>query len=63
MTQLKKTVHNLETGKITQEDFTDEEIAIYEQDMAAEAARIATKASLLAKLAALGLSADEIAAF
>ena len=59
---LKKTVHNLETGEITEELFTEEEMEIYERDRAEEAAKIAVKESLLAKLAALGLSADEIAA-
>ena len=57
------------TGKETFRDYTPEEIAKVEAakaisaERAAKAAEMATaRASALAKLAALGLSADEIAA-
>lgn len=64
---------NCETGEQTVIELTDEEIAQLETDQAnAEADRLAreaeaeakatARASALAKLAALGLSADEIAA-
>jgi DNA-binding NarL/FixJ family response regulator len=64
---------NCETGEQTVIELTDEEIAQLETDRAnAEADRLAreaeaeakatARASALAKLAALGLSADEIAA-
>lgn len=64
---------NCETGEQTVIELTDEEIAQLETDQAnAEADRLAreaeaeakatSRASALAKLAALGLSADEIAA-
>lgn len=64
---------NCETGEQTVIELTDEEIAQLETDRAnAEADRVAreaeaeakatARASALAKLAALGLSADEIAA-
>ena len=62
MTKYTKTVHNVTTGEITLEPFTAEETAEYERNMAAVAAKEAVRASALAKLAALGLSADEIAA-
>ncbi len=64
---------NCETGEVTERPLTAEEIAQREADAAAfaaeqaakeaEATAVATaKASAKAKLAALGLSADEIAA-
>jgi hypothetical protein len=62
MTKYKKTIHNVTTGEITVEPFTDEETANYERDMASVAAKEAVKASAIAKLAALGLSPEEIAA-
>ena len=64
---------NCETGQVTERDLTAEEIAQRaaeaaaattqkaEED-AAEAAKAAAKASAEAKLAALGLTAEEIAA-
>lgn len=64
---------NCETGEVTERDFTPEEKAQREADAArfaqeqaereaAEAAKAAAKASAEAKLASLGLTADEIAA-
>jgi len=64
---------NCETGVVTERDFTAEEIAQREADAAAaearraeeeaaKAAADAAKASAQDKLAALGLTADEIAA-
>jgi hypothetical protein len=64
---------NCETGEVTERDLTAEEITQREADAAAyaveqaareaaEAAKAAAKASAEAKLAELGLSADEIAA-
>jgi vacuolar-type H+-ATPase subunit H len=62
-------IHNVQTGEITQKEYTKEQIEDSKK-MQAEAdakaaeleAKAAVKASALAKLAALGLSADEIAA-
>jgi hypothetical protein len=64
---------NCETGEVTERPLTEEEIAQREADAAvfaaqqaeretAEAAAAEAKASAQAKLAALGLTADEIAA-
>lgn len=64
---------NCETGEVTERPLTAEEIAQREADLAAYEARkaeedaekaavAAAKESAQAKLAALGLSADEIAA-
>ena len=64
---------NCETGEITERPLNAEELAQREIDMAAhaievaereaaEAAKADAKASAQAKLAALGLTADEIAA-
>ena len=62
-------IHNTETNKITDREMTNAEFAQYEADQAVEQAKkteaeakATTRASALAKLAALGLSADEIAA-
>ena len=68
-----KLIINCETGEQTEVELTAEEIAQREADAAkaeadrvareaAEAAKAAAKASAESKLAALGLSADEIAA-
>jgi len=62
MTKYKKTVHNVTTGEITVEPFTDAETAEYERNQVANAAKEAIRVSALAKLSALGLTADEIAA-
>lgn len=70
---MKKLIINCETGEQTEVELTADEIAqreadakAYEADRAAreaaEAAKAAAKASAQAKLAALGLSAEEIAA-
>jgi len=68
-----KLIINCETGEQTEVELTAEEIAQREADAmaytaqkaeqdAAEAAKATAKASAQAKLAALGLTADEIAA-
>jgi hypothetical protein len=73
MTKPTKLIINCETGVQEEIELTDEEIAQIEIDAAAytarkaeedaaEAAKAAAKASAEAKLAALGLTADEIAA-
>jgi hypothetical protein len=73
MTTLMTTEVNCETGEVVTRPLTAEELAQREADAAefaaeraareaAEAAKAAAKASAEAKLAALGLSADEIAA-
>ena len=73
MTVLTAIEMNCETGEITERPLTAEEIAQREADAAAfaaeqvareaaEAAAAEAKASAQAKLAALGLTADEIAA-
>jgi hypothetical protein len=58
-----------ETGEVTERDFTDEEIADHlaikaeaEARQAEMEARAAARESALAKLAELGLTAEEIAA-
>jgi len=63
MTKLFKTVHNVETGEVTQEDLTADELAAMAADeleaqtkQAAQAKAATDKAALLAKL---GISADE----
>ncbi len=68
-----KIIVDCSTGVTTEVELTDEEVAQREADAiataaaqaereAAETAKAAAKASAEAKLAALGLSADEIAA-
>jgi hypothetical protein len=68
-----KLIVDCSTGVTTEVELTDEEVAQREVDAAAyaaqkaeqdaaEAAKAAAKASAEAKLAALGLTADEIAA-
>lgn len=61
--------HNIETDEFIVREMTDEELTQYEIDLADAAlesakidAKIAAKASARAKLAALGLTEDEIAA-
>jgi hypothetical protein len=73
MDTLKMTVADCATGEVIERDMTEEEIARFaafqaesearraEEEAAAEA-KAAAKASAEAKLAALGLTADEIAA-
>ena len=69
----KKIIVNCETGVVTEVDLTPEEIAQQEadaaawaqtqaEDEAAETAKANAKASASAKLAALGLTEEEIAA-
>jgi len=65
MTTLFKLVHNVETGEITQVDLTAAEIAELNDDggIAAEKeAEANKKAAALAKLEALGLDVDDLAA-
>ena len=57
-----KLIINCETGEQTEVELTAEEIAQREADAAAFAAEQAEREAAEAKLAALGLSADEIAA-
>jgi hypothetical protein len=61
--------HNLETNEIIDREMTNEEFAEYEKQKAKdlvaseeEAARAAAKAAAEAKLAALGLDADDLKA-
>jgi len=61
--------HNLITGKVIDREMTDEESKAYKAQAKANAAaqavadaKVAARESALAKLAALGLTADEIAA-
>ena len=63
------TIHNLETNEIIEREMNAAEYAQYQIDQEAiknrakaEADKAAAKASAQAKLAALGLSADEVAA-
>ena len=62
-------IHNTETNEVIDREMTDEEIAIYEADQRAEelqqeatAKAAAKKAAAEAKLAALGLTADDLRA-
>lgn len=62
-------IHNVKTGEVVEREMTNEEIvnktAKLEADNAVKAeaeAKATARASALSKLAALGLSADEIAA-
>ena len=62
-------IHNVETNEIINREMTADEIADFnakkeldEQKEAEREAKATARASALAKLAALGLSADEIAA-
>jgi DNA-binding NarL/FixJ family response regulator len=63
------TIHNSETNEIIEREMNAEEFALYtarnkemEAHKAEAEAKATARASALAKLAALGLSADEIAA-
>lgn len=67
MTTIK--IVNLETGEEIERDMNAEELAQYEADQATEAARqeaeatkAAQKAAAIAKLAALGLTEDDLKA-
>ncbi len=62
-------IHNQETGEVIDREMTDDEFAQFEADQAAQVARqeaeatkAADKAAAQAKLAALGLTQEEIAA-
>jgi hypothetical protein len=60
------TIHNCETGEITTRDLTAEEIKFQEdfnkEQIALKAAKEKAKADAEAKLAALGLTADDLKA-
>jgi len=65
MTNLFKLVHNVETGELTQVDLTEAEIADLNDDggiAAKKEAEAIKKAAALAKLEALGLDVDDLAA-
>ncbi len=73
MDTLKMTVADCATGEVTERDMTEEELARFAamqaetearraEEEAAATAKAAAKASAEAKLAALGLTSDEIAA-
>ena len=69
MTKKMHTIYNMETGEEITREMNADELASELQDLELETARKAeaqaratARASALAKLAALGLSADEIAA-
>ena len=60
---------NVETGEVTEREMNAQELAQYETDKAAaqaqreaEATKAATKAAATAKLAALGLTEDDLKA-
>ena len=65
MTKLFKTVHNVETGEITQEDLTADELASMAADELEAQTKQATKAKAATDkavlLAKLGISAEEAA--
>lgn len=62
-------IHDLSTGEIVDREMTDEEFTAHKADQKADAARraeadakVAARESALAKLSALGLTPEEIAA-
>lgn len=62
-------IHNIQTGEITTRDMTADELAQYEKDKLTREAekqlaadKAAAKAAAEAKLAALGLDADDLKA-
>lgn len=64
-----KVIHNAETGEIIEREYNDEEMAQWEIEKAeadakkqAELDKAAAKAAAEAKLAALGLTADDLKA-
>lgn len=74
MAKLFRIEHNVETGEVKEVELTNDEIAELQAEEAAkqaqieaaeeaEAAKQAAKVSAESKLAALGLTAEEIAAF
>jgi uncharacterized protein YecA (UPF0149 family) len=64
--QLLAVILDASTGEVIEREFTEEEVTEFETNQAAklaeEQSRIATRNSALAKLAALGLTEEEIAA-
>jgi uncharacterized protein YecA (UPF0149 family) len=64
--QLLAVILDASTGEVIERGFTEEEVTEFETNQAAklaeEQARIATRNSALTKLAALGLTEEEIAA-
>jgi len=68
-TEYKEVIHNIATGEITERPYTAEEIAEIEAEQIEVAKRIAAmdkadadKATAVAKLTALGLTADDLKA-
>ncbi len=66
---MKKTIHNVQTGEIYDIDLTDEEIALAqaakelaERNEAEAEAKATAKAAAQAKLAALGLTVEDLQA-
>ena len=64
--ELKAVILDASTGEVIEREFTAEEVAEFEANqiaqLAEEEARLSTRNSALAKLAALGLTEEEIAA-
>jgi hypothetical protein len=64
--KLKAVILDASTGEVIEREFTAEEIAEFEANqiaqLAEEEARVSTRNSALAKLAALGLTEEEIGA-
>ena len=64
--ELKAVILDASTGEVIEREFTPEEVAEFEANqeakVAEEQARASTRTSALAKLAALGLTEEEIAA-
>ena len=56
------TIHNITTDEIVNREMTDTEFAQYEADQAAQVEADAAKAAAQAKLAALGLTTDDLKA-
>jgi hypothetical protein len=68
--ELKMTVIDVVTGEVIERSFTEQEVKDHEafrkeeaSRLSAEQAKVNAKASALAKLAALGLTEEEIATF
>jgi DNA-binding NarL/FixJ family response regulator len=64
--QLIAVILDASTGEVIERDFTEEEVTEFESNkssrLAEESARDSARSSALAKLAALGLTEEEIAA-
>ena len=63
MTKLFKTIHNIETGEIVQEELTAEDLTVKAADeaevIAKKAAKVQAATDRVALLTRLGLTADE----